>query len=213
MGSTKGGKSMKQYTKMIVFVLILGLGTSLVFIGMDALTKDRIAANASLAAKSTVLLHNDIEFTTGNVNEVFDEFITIYEYEVEGQTLYLYENKENGNLSFEYGIFDLNGLWGPIKGFMTLQSDFETIVDVSVLEEEETPGLGGKVKDRLFLDTLIGKVMTPSIMIRKDAAPNLNNEVDEISGATGTSGAFERLLNDSYTRYVEVYQNVIGGAQ
>jgi preprotein translocase subunit SecE len=36
---------MKEYLKMIVFVLVMGIVTSGVLIGMDQLTADRIAAN------------------------------------------------------------------------------------------------------------------------------------------------------------------------
>ena len=122
-----------------------------------------------------------------------------------------YINEENGNVSFMYGVFALGGLWGPLRGVITLESDFQTIVNVTVLEEQETPGLGGKVKNREFLDQFIGLVLIPEldrpVEVNKDAAANEANEVDEISGATGTSTAFERLLNDSYQIYRDLWLN------
>ncbi len=202
---------MKQYTKMLTFVFIMGFLTSLVFVGMDALTAVRIEANKDAAIYSAVLSHNEISFNSGNLADVFNENITVEEVIYEGQTLSFYINEANGNVSFMYGVFALGGLWGPLRGVITLESDFQTIVNVTVLEEQETPGLGGKVKNRDFLDQFIGLVLIPEldrpVEVNKDAAANEANEVDEISGATGTSTAFERLLNDSYQIYRDLWLN------
>lgn len=202
---------MKQYTKMLTFVFIMGFLTSLVFVGMDALTAERIEANKDAAIYSAVLNHNEISFNSGNLADVFNENITVEEVIYEGQTLSFYINGDNGNVSFMYGVFALGGLWGPLRGVITLESDFQTIVNVTVLEEQETPGLGGKVKNRDFLDQFIGLVLIPEldrpVEVNKDAAENKANEVDEISGATGTSTAFERLLNDSYQIYRDLWLN------
>lgn len=205
---------MKTYYKMISFVFIMGFLTSLVFVGMDVLTAERIAANKNAAIYSAVLRHNDLSFNNVNLNDVFNENIETtapVSVDLNGETyeLVLYVNKTNGNVSFQFGIFTLGGLWGPIRGIATLESDFETIVDIAILNEQETPGLGGKIKDRPFLDQFVGLKLeatseTP-VMIRKDSAENLSNEVDEIAGATGTSTAFERLLNQSYALYLEAW--------
>lgn len=202
---------MKQYTKMLAFVFIMGFLTSLVFVGMDALTAERIEANKDAAIYSAVLTHNEISYNSGNLTDVFNENITIEEVDYQGQTLSFYINESNGNVSFMYGVFSLGGLWGPVRGVITLESDFQTIVNITVLEEQETPGLGGKVKNREFLDQFVGLVLLPEldrpVEVNKDAAENKSNEVDEISGATGTSNAFERLLNDSYQIYRDLWLN------
>ena len=206
---------MKQYIKMLSFVFIMGFLTSIVFVGMDALTAERIEMNKDAAIYSAVLTHNDITYNSGNLAEVFNDNITVEEVTFNGQLLSFYINEVNGNVSFLYGVFSLGGLWGPVRGVITLESDFQTIVNVSVLEEQETPGLGGKVKNREFLDQFIGLQLLPElerpVEVNKDAAANKANEVDEISGATGTSTAFERLLNDSYQIYRDLWLNR-GGA-
>lgn len=202
---------MKQYIKMLSFVFIMGFLTSIVFVGMDALTAERIEMNKDAAIYSAVLTHNDITYNSGNLAEVFNDNITVEEVTYNGQLLSFYINEVNGNVSFLYGVFSLGGLWGPVRGVITLESDFQTIVNVSVLEEQETPGLGGKVKNREFLDQFIGLQLLPElerpVEVNKDAAANKANEVDEISGATGTSTAFERLLNDSYQIYRDLWLN------
>ena len=202
---------MKQYIKMLSFVFIMGFLTSIVFVGMDALTAERIEMNKDAAIYSAVLTHNDITYNSGNLADVFNDNITVEEVTYDGQLLSFYINEVNGNVSFLYGVFSLGGLWGPVRGVITLESDFQTIVNVTVLEEQETPGLGGKVKNREFLDQFIGLQLLPElerpVEVNKDAAANKANEVDEISGATGTSTAFERLLNDSYQIYRDLWLN------
>lgn len=206
---------MKTYSKMIGFVFIMGFITSLVFVGMDVLTAERIAVNKNAAIYSAVLTHNDISFNNVNLIDVFNENIEttdVFEINLDGNTyeVVLFINKDNGQVSFQFGVFTLGGLWGPIGGIITLQNDFETVVNVTILNEVETPGLGGKIKDRKFLDQFIGLKLdfnseTP-VMIRKDSANNLSNEVDEIAGATGTSTAFERLLNQSFVLYMQAWE-------
>lgn len=206
---------MKTYSKMIGFVFIMGFITSLVFVGMDVLTAERIAVNKNAAIYSAVLTHNDISFNNVNLIDVFNENIEttdVFEINLDGNTyeVVLFINKDNGQVSFQFGVFTLGGLWGPIGGIITLQNDFETVVNVTILNEVETPGLGGKIKDRKFLDQFVGLKLdvnseTP-VMIRKDSANNLSNEVDEIAGATGTSTAFERLLNQSFVLYMQAWE-------
>jgi Na+-transporting NADH:ubiquinone oxidoreductase subunit C len=206
---------MKTYSKMIGFIFIMGFITSLVFVGMDVLTAERIEANKNAAIYSAVLSHNNISFNNVNIIDVFNESIETteaFEVDLDGETynIVLYVNKDNGQVSFQFGIFSLGGLWGPVGGIITLESDFETVVNVTILNEVETPGLGGKIKDRKFLDQFIGlkldvNSLTP-VMVRKDSADNLFNEVDEIAGATGTSTAFEKLLNQSYALYMQAWE-------
>jgi Na+-transporting NADH:ubiquinone oxidoreductase subunit C len=191
---------MNQNMKMILFVVILGTITSILLIGMDILTKDRIIANEQALLKSAVLNANEVSFTFTNIHDVFDEEVEVIE--SEGLTIYLH--KESGNISY---VFDGGGVWGPIIGMITLEPDFETIVAITILQQEETPGLGGIVADPLFLANFVGIKMVPTIEINKDPAPNKPNEVDAITGATRTSDSFETILNENYTMYLDAWNS------
>jgi Na+-transporting NADH:ubiquinone oxidoreductase subunit C len=48
--------------------------------------------------------------------------------------------------------------------------------------------------------------MIPTLLIDKDTAPNEDNEVDAITGATRTSKAFELILNNAYATHVAVWE-------
>jgi Na+-transporting NADH:ubiquinone oxidoreductase subunit C len=183
----------KRYLKMLQFVLIMGLATSVVFVGMEYWTAPLISANAANELRSTILSANGISFTTGNINSVYSENVE----EIVVDDFVFFVVKSTGNISFE---FSGGGVWGPIEGVLTLAPDKETIVDIRVLEQQETPGLGGVVATINYLSQFPGIRFLPTIEINKpDSAANKPNEVDSITGATRTSKAFEGILNEAYT--------------
>lgn len=195
---------MNQNLKMIIFIVLLGLVTSALLLGADALTKDRIELNREAKLKSAILDGFEVEYNFTNIHDVFDEEVKITSGEY---TFYIHE--ASGKVAYQ---FEGSGLWGPIIGIITLESDFETIARVSILQQEETPGLGGVVAERPYLDNYVGVKMTPEIDVTKEGAAE-PNQVDAITGATGTSNAFEGILNANYAEYSEAWEAYQGGDQ
>jgi len=188
---------MKKQIKMIVFVIILGLATSSILTGMDYITADRIEKNDELKLMTTIVEAFELEYTDSNIEEVFTDNLEAFE--KDGVTFY---RSSNGEVGFE---FDGSGLWGPIKGFITLNEDLETIKAIQIIEQEETPGLGGVVAEKQYLDNFKSKKMVPELLISKnDGQQNSDNEVDAITGATLTSKAFEGILNEEFKIHKEI---------
>jgi Na+-translocating ferredoxin:NAD+ oxidoreductase subunit G len=72
-----------------------------------------------------------------------------------------------------------------------------TLIDTSVLDHKETPGLGTKMKDAKFKDQFLGKdPVTNKIKVRKDGG-----EIDAITAATITSRAFCDAVMRAYNAY------------
>ena len=191
---------MNQYVKMLLFVVILGTITSLLLLGGDYLTRDLIEANKAADLKSAILDANDISYTFSNIHDIFAEKIDVHE--IDGLTFYV--DKETGSVSY---LFDGGGVWGPIIGIITLESDFETIQSIKILQQEETPGLGGVIAEPNYLSTFVGIKMVPQIEINKDTSTNAINEIDAITGATKTSKAVELILNQSYNEHKTAWDN------
>ena len=90
------------------------------------------------------------------------------------------------------------GLWGTIYGFLTLESDMNTIKGISFYEHKETPGLGARIEEPEWraLWTGIhsyddnGEVATG---VTKAGNPK-DNWVDGISGATLTSRGVSNMI-------------------
>lgn len=190
---------MNKQVKMLVFVLFLGTFTSILLLIMGLITEDRIENNQAALVKSAILDGFDIEYNFANINDVFDDEVVVYE---EGDNV-IYQDPTTGYVSFQ---FEGGGVWGPIIGILTLEDDWETIVEITILEQEETPGLGGVVAERNYLDNYVGKQM--QIDVIKGATVLSDNQVDSITGATRTSDAFELILNTDYQSYLTIWESL-----
>ncbi|PKK97747.1 MAG: hypothetical protein CVV57_10730 [Tenericutes bacterium HGW-Tenericutes-2] len=191
---------MKEQLKMILFTIILGLASSGILMGMDAYTSDKIIENEELAFKKSVLKAFEIDYEASEIVDVFSN--QIERIEKDGYNFY---ESSSGAIGFE---FEGSGLWGPIAGFLTLEEDLVTIQDIQIMEQSETPGLGGIIAEADYLAKYKGKVFDPDIVVVKaNDQENAINEVDAITGATGTSRAFETLLNAAYKTKKEVLVN------
>ena len=112
------------------------------------------------------------------------------------------------------------GLWGPIWGYISFESDLKTIAGAYFDHESETAGLGAKIKDDpSFQAEFIGEQpefdATPSQIfeIVKGGAPKdaegksvVDNEIDAISGATMTSQGLDAAIDTwlgAYAKYFE----------
>ena len=188
---------MTSMKKILLFVIVLGLASSTLLVTVIAITEERIEANAEASFQSKVLDGFNIEYTTTSINEIYQEEVTIHT--VGEHTVY--EDPDTGWISFE---FEGGGVWGPIIGILTLEEDYTTIAEISILQQEETPGLGGVIAERKYLDTFVGKQM--EIDLIKGATSLSNNQVDAITGATRTSEAFEVLINEDYQAVMAAWQ-------
>ncbi|MBU1093780.1 MAG: FMN-binding protein [Firmicutes bacterium] len=204
---------MKQYISLVIFVGILGFVTSLAFVGMDLLFSDRIDANENAALYQAILSHNDASFTSSTMFDVFSSEIVVEDFVVNGQDVKLYIDSQTNNISFVFGIFSESGYIADIVGVLTIENDFKTIVDITILQQGETPGLGGKVVLREFLDQFVGLQFDdtqefPIVVGPIEATANAANEVDQISGATNTSSSFQRILTESYFIYRDLWESI-----
>ena len=98
------------------------------------------------------------------------------------------------------------GLWGPIWGYIGFEGDLNTIKAVCFGHKGETPGLGAKIADEpSFAEAFVGKTVGTGEVLFEVAKPanrvTENNGVDAISGATITSQALGKTLNQWFGFY------------
>lgn len=117
----------------------------------------------------------------------------------------LYIAKKDGQT---YYVIPLRGtgLWGPIWGYVALESDVNTIYGAVFDHKGETPGLGAEITTTKFTDQFKGKKVLDengeliSIDVRKGDA-STEYQVDGISGGTITSNGVEAMLMDCLKAY------------
>lgn len=139
---------------------------------------------------------------------------TKIEDESQNRKLPVYEcSHSNGNLYYVLPVRG-KGLWGPIWGYIALESDMNTIFGAVFDHSKETPGLGAEITESWFEGAFKGKKLLSddkqfqSIEIVKPgtSAPT-NYNVDAISGGTITSKGLEAMLFDCLEGYVTFMDN------
>ncbi len=90
------------------------------------------------------------------------------------------------------------GLWGTIYGFLTLESDMNTIKGISFYEHKETPGLGARIEEPEWRAKWSGiesydENGNVATGVTKAGNPK-ENWVDGISGATLTSRGVSNMI-------------------
>ena len=100
------------------------------------------------------------------------------------------------------------GFWGPIYGMAGVDPEATKILGLAFYKHSETPGLGGRISEDWFVDQFKGLpiytiegnknifFLTPS---GNKSSPN---QLDAITGATNTSSAVEKFLNQNLDNFL-----------
>ena len=76
------------------------------------------------------------------------------------------------------------------------------VVGMEVLESRETPGLGDKIyKDAVFVGGFSALSVEPEIVAVKKGTKSQPNEIDAITGATISSKAVVRIINETHAEW------------
>jgi Na+-transporting NADH:ubiquinone oxidoreductase subunit C len=180
---------MKDKILMIVFVLVLGSILTAALVAVNYVTTPVIEKNEEIATKSSILEALSISFDPGEVEQVFEN--NVEQRERNGTTYYV---SEDGDIAFPYSG---SGLWGPIEGIIAIQPNFETLEGITISRQEETPGLGSRITEPQYLAQFQGKRFTEELKLVQPGRSSADNEVDSITGATMTTDAFVKILNDN----------------
>ena len=184
---------MKAKLITVLFVLILGSILTTALVGVNSFTAPKIAKNAEIKLKSSVLDALAISYETEDVEQTFTNNVKIVD--TDDTTYYV---AANGDFALPY---EGAGLWGPIIGIIAMDPDLIEISGLTIIQQEETPGLGSRIADDEYLEAFIGKRFTPDLNLVSPGTADGENEIDSISGATMSAKAFVGILNDEHGRY------------
>lgn len=185
--------------KIIIFVIVMGTVSSALLVGVNSFTLPKVTKNEELKLKSAVLDAFEIPYDKINIIAVFDS--KVKSIKVDNKVFY---RSSDGSVAFE---FIGPGLWGPIKGIASVNPDLRTIKIIKILYQEETPGLGGRIAEIAFLKQFRGKEFLPKLVFVGEGKSSAKNEVDAITGATGSSRALEKLLNETLNKNMEALKS------
>ena len=105
------------------------------------------------------------------------------------------------------------GLWGPIWGYISFRSDFNTVEGAMFAHKGETPGLGAEIDTPEFQAQFKGKSIFDdqgkfvSIAVVKGGTEDSDpHGVDAISGGTITSQGLESMIRDCLSDYITFFE-------
>jgi Na+-transporting NADH:ubiquinone oxidoreductase subunit C len=125
----------------------------------------------------------------------------------------VYRRKDTG--TFAIPMFG-KGLWGPISGFLALDSNGEKVEGTTFFAPKETPGLGAEIVKEKFKKLWVNKRVadadgqTQHIVVEKICAKGSDTCVDGVSGATITSRGVSEMAKKSLDFYDPYLQSVRG---
>jgi electron transport complex protein RnfG len=126
-----------------------------------------------------------------------------YEEQVSGDLKY-FECRDVSEVLVGYALpAQGNGYQGVIKLMIGLSPDLSEILGISVLEQVETPGLGGRIGEETFQEQFRGIKTEPSVGYVKNQAPDRDTDIQAVTGATISSRSVVTIINRNITRFRE----------
>lgn len=219
---------MKQRIQIIVFMMALAAVFGGAVTALQLAARDTIERNRHLKEQRQLIglfdLGDPDELTPKECARLVERQIirdktTLTDPET-GNTVRLieaYADAERTNLK-AYGLqFRGLGFWAPIEGILAINPEGTRTLGLAILEQQETPGLGGRIEEKQYrrqfevkLDitapaddsqshlTMGSAEFEPEPGDRKFAA---------ITGATQTSMAMERILNNAVVTFRRATDN------
>lgn len=171
----------KGYLYTIVFMALVSIVLTSILAVSNAAFLPAIKSNTLKAQKIALL--DAFGVVSQDPEEYFDahvkekDFGSLRGFEIEGDL-------EAYALPFEGA-----GLWGTIRGYLALSEDLSTIIGITFTEQNETPGLGGRIEEAQFRDQFRQMELKPL---------RYEGELQAITGATQTSASVLRIINNFY---------------
>lgn len=221
------------YTFIYAAVMVIVVAAVLSFTALSL--KPRQDKNKEIEKMQTILKAVSIESTPANADALFQKYIVRgvivkasgevvsddkakafgidmkkqYDLKVEQRQLPIFIfNKEGVGEKIILPVRG-KGMWGPIWGYIALDTDKKTIFGATFGNKGETPGLGAEISTVEFQKQFVGKEIFnesgkfTSLALKKGTASGHPHEFDAVSGGTVTSKGLEAMLRNSLGSYVK----------
>ncbi len=234
-------KQSNVYTIIYIVVLVVVVGAALAFTALSL--KPLQTENANADKMKQILASVHIVPENGQVIQDFDRYITdMYMVNSEGFRIDGDAFDVNTSLEFkkplderEMPVYECTlgpndvkyilpmygaGLWGPIWGYVAVNSDGSTIYGAYFAHQGETPGLGAEIEKPAFSNQFNDKHLIknghfmPIAVLKAGQAPtNGEDYVDAISGGTITSKGVASMIDDCLSGYTNFLESLTYKAQ
>jgi len=192
-----------------VFALLLG--------AVNMVTRETIQLKQNIVEEKAILEAAGVSIeglSDAEVSKLFDERVKLVEYSQ--KKVYIVKTNEGPVFAFKYTG---PGLWGTIYAVIAIDESLTRLTGISFTKQSETPGLGGRIEETWFKAQFKGERLRdrmPFIQVKRSSRtsgdPNHENaSVDAITGATQTSNAVEKLINEGLKEYLPILKALKAG--
>ncbi len=186
-------------TTLIAALSIAGFLSGIIIIAVYLATFDTIAENKARELREAVF-------------RVLPGVSQMQKLRYDGEALVIMPEDAKDDEDTVYGGYDDEGRFigyaiangGPgfqdtIRVLYGYQPAERKVVGMWILESRETPGLGDKIyKDAAFVANFDALAIDPQIVTMKKGTKSAPNEIDAITGATISSKAVVRIINQAH---------------
>ncbi len=218
------------------FATLIVVGVAVLLSGFSVMLKSKYDANVVLDKKSSILASVDKSITKVDANSIFDSKVESFLVDHTGKAnkvetqqaldvdlkkelkkdasnmkLPFYTYKSDGGKTQYILPMRGNGLWDEIWGYMSFESDFNTVSGVSFDHAGETPGLGAEITKDWFQDNFLkeqifnkqGEFVGIQVLKGKNNPKNKEmHKVDGMSGATITGDGVQEMIEKCIKNYL-----------
>ena len=181
----------------VIFMAIVTIVCIVITSALYLSTSERVKVNELFFLRRSVLDAAAIEHD-GSVDSVETAY---NEYVKEDNSRYIITSEDGHTATVVQRTGA--GLWGPIT-IMVGFTDPTTLSGVSIVSQNETPGLGARIEEPWFTAQFSGK-SGPFTFVEEGTA-SADNEIDSITGATRTSQAFKNIINTAVNDGKTIYE-------
>ena len=181
------------FTFVVCIVFVLGLSI------VNYITIDQVEANRSYAAHVAVLKALGLADATTPRDQVESLYSSSIR-EIPGDTPAFTATIDS--LPAVAVRYTGPGLWGSITAIVAADAMGERIRGLEILDQQETPGLGGRIDEAWFKEQFRGEKVGAdgTILVDRNGsgtgdADKENGRVDAVSGASRTSDFIQAIVN------------------
>ena len=182
----------------IIFMALITIICIVITSALFLFTSDRVKSNELFFLRRSVLDAASVthDGTLSSVEEAYTSYVT-----QKGDKYIISDGDSKKAVIQKTGP----GLWGPIT-VMVGFTDPSTLSGVSIVSQNETPGLGARIEEPWFTSQFKGK-SGPFRLVEEGTSAG-DDEIDGITGATRTSESFRNIINSVVKDGSTIYKDL-----
>ncbi len=202
-------------TYIIIYsaVLVVIVAFLLAFISLSL--KSKQDANVALDQKKQILYSLNIRGLDGEKAEA--KYAEVVKKTEPVDDTFIYVCEVDGKAKYVIPLKGM-GLWGAIRGYISINDDANTVFGAYFDHDGETAGLGAEIKDsQAWQEKFQGKKLHKdggsdialSVMKKVD---DPTTQVDAVTGATLTSNGVSDMLKNCISKYIKTVEKLSASA-